>query len=90
MTTPGAVAAWRPADQLAALTAGHDTETVAFMPRAYLTRLRDACDLLRPEHPHTVLLCDAYETAPGIGHQRRLLAELRRSQDVRHPDVRAQ
>jgi hypothetical protein len=87
MTAPGAVADWRLADQLAAVTADHDTEIVAFLPKAYLTRLREALDLIRRDHTHTVLLCDAYEAAPGIGYQRRVLADLRRSQEVRHVDT---
>ncbi|MGM1060620.1 DUF6884 domain-containing protein [Saccharothrix sp. Mg75] len=84
MTTPGAVAAWRLADQLAAITDDHHTEIVAFLPKAYVARLREALDLIRRHHTHTLHLRDAYQAAPGIGHQRRVLADLRRSQEVRH------
>ncbi|WP_447002410.1 DUF6884 domain-containing protein [Saccharothrix isguenensis] len=88
MTAPGAVAAWRLADQLAAITADHHTEIVAFLPKAYVSRLSEALDLIRRHHTHTVLLCDAYEAAPGIGYQRRFLADLRRTREVRHHDIR--
>lgn len=82
MTSAGAVTADLLADQLASVVAG-DAEVVAYLPRAYLSRLRDAVDLVRRHDGHEVVLRDAYEAAPGIGYQRQVLAALRRSQDSR-------
>lgn len=87
MTSAGAFTADRLADQLASVVTG-DAEVVAFLPRAYLSRLRDAVDLVRRHDGHEVVLRDAYEAAPGIGYQRQVLAALRRSQDSRSDRAR--
>ncbi|GAA2679049.1 MULTISPECIES: DUF6884 domain-containing protein [Actinosynnema] len=83
MTSASAVDAHRLADQFATVLAGYDTEVVVFLPKAYLVRLRDAVALIRRRHGHKVSLRDAYQTAPGIGYQRQVLAALRRSQSLR-------
>lgn len=83
MTSAGAVDAHRLADQLAIVLTGRNSEIVAFLPRAYLARLRDAVALIRLRHGREVPLRDVYRAAPGIGYQRRVLATLRRSQAIR-------
>jgi hypothetical protein len=66
---PGSVSAAEIATQLARLT---PDEVYAFLPRAYLARLRAAADLV------CLLVHDVFDGAAGIGHQRHIIANLNR------------
>ena len=79
MTQPGSILADAVADQLAGLCAEHDAEAHAFLPKAYLTRLRVAATVLDQRRDSRFLVHDVYEATAGIGEQRRVLANLRRS-----------
>jgi hypothetical protein len=53
-----------------------EIEVHAFLPAAYLACLRRAARYAAQEHLAVVTVHDAYQHAPGIGYQRRVLAEL--------------
>lgn len=78
MTDSGSVTARRLAEQLLDYSQNRPIEVYAFLPRAYLARLRKAAALADDQTPHSVCVIDVYEAAPGIGHQRAVIASLSR------------
>lgn len=76
MTAPGSVSAATLAAQLLPLAAGRPVEIFAFLPRAYLARLRAACGLVVRDGGE-VTLWDLYETARGLGYQKQVLKAVR-------------
>ena len=82
MTHPGSITADAVADQLAGLCAEHDAEAYAFLPKAYLARLRAAAIVLDQRRDSRFLVHDVYEATAGIGEQRRVLANLGRSHTI--------
>lgn len=76
MRDPGSIPVERLAAQLALIARVRKVEVYAFLPAAYHQRLRAAADILNADDsiPHTVLVHDVYEAAPGIGYQRGVAA----------------
>jgi hypothetical protein len=78
ITDPCSVHVYRLADQLIEQAGGrlgdHDgaapVEVYAFLPRAYLARLRDGADIV------AVPVYDVFEGCTGIGQQRHVIASL--------------
>jgi hypothetical protein len=55
---------------------GRTIEVRAFLPAVYLAALLEAAFTAEREHLATVTVVNAYADAPGIGHQRHVLAQL--------------
>lgn len=79
MTQPGSVTADTLAIQLANLLGEQGGEVYAFLPKAYLTRVQAAATMADRRATGSVLVHDVFEAAPGIGYQRQVLANIRRS-----------
>lgn len=78
MVDAGSITAERLADQLADL--GAEIKLIAFLPKAYVARLRAAADMRTGQQ--SIMIDDAFATAPGIGYQRHVLATLGRQRDT--------
>lgn len=78
---PGRITAAQLAAQIADLDGNTAGATLyGFLPRAYLRLLAEAVELVCDEADDDVVTVqDVYEAAPGIGHQRGVLAILARS-----------
>ncbi|WP_425434449.1 DUF6884 domain-containing protein [Lentzea fradiae] len=78
MRSHDAVGATVVAEQLMDVTRTEQAEIYAFLPQTYLARLCQASELLG-QRGGQVSVIDLYQGARGIGDQRRVLSELRRS-----------
>jgi hypothetical protein len=83
MTQPGSATADALAVQLADLLGEQGGEVYAFLPKAYLARVQAAATMADRRATGSVLVHDVFEAAPGIGYQRQVLANIRRSHTAR-------